>query len=93
MAEERGKTRLPHTIFMDCRKKLTLTGISDVGSFDEQGVILYSDYGEINVKGSKLHINMLSLDTSEVSIDGEINSIIYTGNTSQKSGVFSKIFR
>lgn len=93
MAEEKLKQRTPHTLMLDCRKCLTLSGVNDVGSFDEEAVTLYTDYGELNIRGSKLHITKLSLDTKEVSLDGEIASLIYTGNQPQKVGIISKLFR
>ena len=63
-----------------------------MGSFDEQSVVLYTDYGEITLRGSKLHISKLSLETNEVNIDGEIEAIIYTQNK-QNTGFLNKLFR
>lgn len=63
-----------------------------MGSFDEQAVVLYTDYGEINLRGSKLHINKLSLDTNEVDIDGNIEAVVYTQNK-QSGGLLGRLFR
>lgn len=92
MNEERKKPRIPHTIIMENRASISLTGVKDMGSFDEQSVVLYTDYGEIHLRGSKLHINKLSLDTNEVDIDGEIEAVIYTQNK-QTNGIFGKLFK
>ena len=93
MAEDKLKQRTPHSMELDNRKNLSLSGVHDVGSFDEQNVVIYTDYGELNIKGEQLHINKLSLDTGEVSIDGDIISLIYTENRPAGGGLFSKLFR
>ncbi|MBE6738165.1 MAG: sporulation protein YabP [Ruminococcaceae bacterium] len=83
---------VPHSINLDNRSVLILTGIKDVSGFDEQTVNLLTPMGTLIVKGEQLHINKLSLDTGEVTIDGKINSLQYLGDMKQK-GFMSKIFR
>ena len=83
---------VPHSINLDNRSVLILTGIKDVSGFDEQTVNLLTPMGTLIVKGEQLHINKLSLDTGEVTIDGKINSLQYLGDMNQK-GFMSKIFR
>ncbi len=81
-----------HTLTLNNREALTLTGVTDVPGFDEETVSLKTPLGSLIIKGEALHINRLSLDTGEVSIDGRINSLQYLGDTRQK-GIMSKIFR
>ncbi len=92
MHDEKQKPRIPHSIIIENRASIAFTGVKDMGSFDEQAVVLYTDYGEIHLRGSKLHINKLSLDTNEVDIDGEIEAVIYTQNK-QSGSFFNKLFR
>lgn len=96
MADERAlqkaQQKTPHGIVLESRKKLSLTGVKDVGSFDEESVVIYTDYGELNIRGKKLHINKLSLSDGNVNIDGFISALIYTDNQ-QGGGFFSKMFR
>ncbi len=92
MHEDKQRPKIPHSVIIENRASISFTGIKDMGSFDEQTVVLYTDYGEINLRGSKLHINKLSLETNEVDIDGNIEAIIYTQNK-QNSGFFNKLFR
>lgn len=93
MADDKSKQKCPHSLVLENRRNLSLSGVHDVGSFDEQNVVIYTDYGELNVKGAQLHINKLSLDTGEVCIDGEIFSLVYTDNRPSDGGLFSKLFR
>lgn len=84
--------KIPHSVIIENRASISFTGVRDMGSFDEQAVVLYTDYGEINLRGSKLHINKLSLDTNEVDIDGNIEAVVYTQNK-QSGGLLGRLFR
>ncbi len=92
MHEDKLKPKVPHSVIIENRSSISFTGVKDMGSFDEQAVTLYTDYGEIHLRGSKLHINKLSLETNEVDIDGDIEAVIYTQNK-QSGGLFNKLFR
>ncbi len=91
MYEEKIKT--PHSLILKDRASLTLSGVTDVDSFDETAIIAYTDYGELTVKGTELHISMLNIDTGDLSIDGNISSLCYLENRPAATSLFSKIFR
>ena len=78
---------------MKDREELTLSGVTDVDSFDETTVIAYTDYGELTVTGTNLHISSLNIDKGELSIDGRIASLTYIDQQPNKGGFFSKVFR
>ena len=80
---------------MENRNKLSISGVLDVISFDDQIVIVETDLGLLTVKGDNLRINKLSLDTSEVIIEGEILSLSYSQKDLEKKGesLLSKIFK
>lgn len=88
-------TNVVQNIILENREKLSISGVLDVLSFDDQIVILETELGLLTVKGDNLRINKLSLDTAEVIIDGEIYNLGYSEkDAGQKSnGLFSKIFR
>ena len=75
----------PHTMLLDNRKKLSLTGVNDVLGFNEELVSIKTSLGDLIVRGSKLHISKLNLETGEVDIDGQINSLQYIENREGKS--------
>ncbi len=81
-----------HTLTLDNRETLTLTGVTDVPGFDEETVNVKISAGSLIIKGEGLHISRLSLDTGEVSVEGRINSLQYFGDVRQK-GFMSKVFR
>lgn len=74
-----------HSIILDNRKKLCITGADDVLGFNEETVNVNTSLGNLIVRGSSLHINKLSLETGEVEIEGAINSLQYTEAKSSKS--------
>lgn len=87
------KIKMPHSLIMKDRSQLTLSGVTDVDSFDETTIIAYTDYGELTVKGENLHISMLNIDTGELSIDGTVSSLTYLENQPKSTSFFSKVFR
>ncbi len=90
-----NSTNVVQNVILENREKLSISGVLDVLSFDDQIVILETELGLLTIKGDNLRINKLSLDTAEVIIDGEVYNIGYSEkDTNQKSGGFlGKIFR
>ena len=82
-------------VILENRNKLSISGVKDVLSFDDQVVIMETELGLLTVKGENLKINKLSIDTQEVIVEGEISSLGYSEHTKkeQDGGLFSKIFK
>lgn len=93
MAENKDKLVLPHNIILKDRKSLTVTGVTDVDSFDEMTIVAYTDMGELTIKGTDLKINKLSTETGELSVDGTVQSLSYLDQTPKSTSFFSKVFR
>lgn len=86
--------KLTHNLILKSRKELSITGVVDVDSFDEETVIAYTDIGELTVKGENLHISKINLDTGDLFLDGTISSLSYSDDScSKKQSLFSKIFK
>ena len=83
-------------LVLENREKLSISGVLDVLSFDDQVVIVETELGLLNVKGDNLRINKLSIDTSEVIIEGDIYSMVYSEKETNKkttSSLLGKIFK
>lgn len=93
MDDRKNDTKPTHTIFVDDRENIKVTGISDVESFDENEIILYTSEGGIILVGEDFKINRLSVETGEVEIQGFINEVKYTNSTQSNAGFWSKIFK
>jgi sporulation protein YabP len=78
VVEEKVKARMRHTVMMENRNKLEMTGITDVISFDLNKILLETDYGVITLKGSNLHVSRLTVEKGELDIDGEITAMEYS---------------
>jgi len=88
-------TGIIQNLVLENREKLSVSGVLDVLSFDDQVVMIETELGLLTVKGQNLRINKLSIDTSEVIVEGEISYLAYSEASQNKSssGFLSKIFK
>ncbi len=77
------------------RKDCTLCGVSDVLSFDLHEVVLDTEQGMLKIGGDDLHVNSLSLERGEVTIEGRVDSLIYTNGDPTRKGesLLARLFR
>ena len=93
MAEER---KVPQNLILEDKSKLSISGVSDVDTFDEAKIILFTEEDTIEIEGYDLHIQKLNVDDGELIIEGEIVSILYSGRDGYKSkgkGFFKKMLK
>lgn len=94
MPEEKKLVRKPHNIIMESRKVMSVSGVEDVDSFDEQTIVLFTEYGALTITGENLHMNRVNVDTGEMQLEGEIVSLSYADSVGKKSGgFFSKLLK
>lgn len=93
MNDEKNKTISCHTLLIENREKLSLTGVTDVDSFDDTLITAYTEDSRLTVTGSLLHISKLNIDEGELWVEGQIDAISYSENNAVKAGIFGKIFR
>ena len=89
-------TSVIQNLILENRQKLSVSGVADVLSFDDQVVIIETELGLLTVKGENLRIKKLSIDTSEVIVEGDISSMNYSDQKSSeksKGSLISKIFK
>ncbi len=82
-----GSENKGHSLHMDDRRRMALTGIEDVISFDERSVVLASTSGVLTVEGEDLHIVKMNVDSKELGIEGKINGIAYIDKPIRRSGL------
>lgn len=93
MTEEKKPAKVPHSLIVENRRSLTATGVSNVDSFDEQTIVAYTDLGQLIIRGSKLQINKLNVETGELTLNGDINSMSYSETQQMRGGFLSKLFK
>ena len=88
-------TGVIQNLILENRGKLSISGVLDVLSFDDQVVILETELGLLTVKGENIKINKLSIDTSEVIVEGDISYMAYSDKENEKikESFISKIFK
>jgi len=84
-----GKT-LKHSLSLESRSCLNITAVNDVLSFDEALVSLSVGEAVLNISGEGLSIKNLSLETGEVTVNGNISAMVYFDDTPRKKrfGIF-----
>ncbi len=83
----------PHSLTVEDRKKLTVSGVTDVGAFDEDSITVYTDYGEIVIKGERLQVSVINTETGGLTAEGKINSVVYSDRKAGKQGFFSRVLK
>ena len=69
--------QLPHKLNLSERSRLTMTGVTEVVSFDENTVVLQTSLGLLLVQGDHLQLKTLSLEGGQVAVDGHITALSY----------------
>lgn len=82
-----------HNLIMEDRKSLSITGVEEVESFDEQRIILQTSMGTLILRGNDLHIDKLSLETGELSVTGTIIELGYEETVSGGGSFWSRLFK
>mgnify|MGYP001410734350 CR=1 FL=1 len=83
-----------HNIILENREKLSVSGVEDVESFDEESIVLYTQMGVLMVRGIHMRINKFNVDSGELVIEGDIDKIEYSDSgPKQKGGLFSRMFK
>ena len=66
--EYRRMETAPHNVILENRERLSVSGVSEVISFDENQVVLVTSMGVMTVGGQQLHVEKLSLEMGEIEI-------------------------
>ena len=90
-ARQERELELPHRLTLDARSRLSMTGVTEVESFDENTIVLATTRGTLIVRGTGLHLQMLSLEGGQVSVDGSGESLSYEDPV-PAGGFFARLF-
>lgn len=82
----------PHHIVLEERSSLSISGVEEVESFDENTICLSTCQGDLIVRGQDLHIEKLSLDGGDLKVEGSIDSLSYEDQPA-RGGLFSRLLR
>ncbi len=83
-----------HNIILEERSRLSISGVTDVESFDENEISLYTTLGELLIKGKCLHVDEMSLESGNITISGDVKSLVYGDkDRTKKPSLWGKITR
>ena len=82
-----------HHILLEGREQLTVSGVEEVESFDENTIVMDTARGALVVRGEGLHIEKLSLDGGDLKVEGSIDSLTYEESHRGQGGFFARLFR
>lgn len=74
-----------HIITIDCRKQISISGVTDVIEFDEGSIVLNTEGGKLLVEGSTLQITTLDVESGKLCATGKIDAIMYSDGSEKKS--------
>lgn len=82
-----------HRLVLEGRDRLSVTGVLDVGRFDEMAAVLETGRGSLILRGENLHVEALDLEAGEVRLTGQVNSLSYEENAETRESFLSRLFR
>lgn len=83
-----------HNAILENRHHLVLSGITDVDSFNEEEIRLFTQLGELTIHGENLHINEMSVDSGDLSVEGDVKALIYgEKDRKKKLSAIGKLFK
>lgn len=66
-----------HDLTLKGRQTLTMTGVTEVVSFDDTAVVLHTEMGTLLVQGRELQLRTLLLEGGQVAVEGCVVSLTY----------------
>lgn len=71
------KQEMPHKLTLSQRKDLTVTGVTEVVSFETDAAVLKTALGTLMIHGSGLKLKNMSMDAGQVDVTGTVTALYY----------------
>ena len=72
--------QLPHSLTLEERSRLTMTGVTEVVRFEDTAVVLRTCLGTLIVQGQQLQLKTLALEGGQVEVNGKVSALVYEQN-------------
>lgn len=82
-----------HNVTIDNRKRVTMTGVIAVESFNEKQVQARLKECGVLVLGESLNVSKFNTENGTLAVDGQINEIKYTQTGMKATGLIKKLFK
>ena len=80
-------------VIIENRKKLNISGVKDVSSFDEETILVDTALGKMTIKGEGLRIESFDTATGDLSAVGKVYAVVYMTDARVSGGFLSRLFR
>jgi len=76
------------------RKRVDVTGVKKIESFDSETFLLHTTLGMLMIRGSQLQLNNLNVNEEIVHISGKVNEFIYVDESEPpaEKGFLGRLF-
>ena len=88
-----GYTEKQHNIVLENRKKLVMSGVLEVESFEDDVVELKTSKGDLTIRGENLKMESFISETGDLVVNGNIYAFVYLNDTSKKQGFLNRLFK
>lgn len=96
MEDRKVERHQRHSLALDNREKLNLSGVESVESFNSESIMMVTAGGVLTIKGQDLDVKKLNLDDGNVTVTGKVYSLVYSDResfSSKSSGLLGKMFK
>ena len=87
MKSDPAPVERPHSLTIDGRNRASITGVTDVDSFNEAMIVMNTSAGALTLIGSSLHISRLNLEDGQLLVEGQIDALEYDERARGKGGL------
>lgn len=83
-----------HSLILENREYLRMSGVKSTQSFGDNKIAVYTESGDLIIRGSELEVGMLDMTTGEFELRGKIDEISYLSEGQHvPENVISRLFR
>lgn len=84
---------MEHNITLKERSSIVISGVEHIYSFNDKKVDVRTSLGELVIEGENLDMNKLSIEDNVISIEGTINSIVYSKSRKPQESFIKRFFK
>lgn len=90
--EKNRAAQTPHSLRLDERQRLSVSGVQEVVEFNEDAVSVQTVKGLLLIRGSGLRVDKLEKEAGELLLSGTVTELAYE-DAGPGTGFFAKLFR
>ena len=83
----------PHKITVENRSDMSVTGVVQVVAYDENRVVLRTDFGTLIIQGRDLVAGEISSINNTMKLTGNIDTLRYKGARDKRENLLSRLTR